>query len=136
MIARSEIDIELGVRGIADLRSGIRSGERSELRGGGEDQGLVAGLIVAGRIRSGAGLRDHLHAAIEKFDHVGNVEVVLIESGEEEDFIFLERTAEVPPPCCWRLCGLKDMNGVGRAAMRCRECNRGRCRASGWIRIW
>lgn len=94
LIARREIDIELGIRGIADLRSGVRSGEGSELCGGSEDQSLVAGLIVAGRIRPGASLRHNLHRPIEKFHYVRYAEVVLIESGKEKDFISLERAAE------------------------------------------
>ena len=90
------------------MRGGIRSGERSELGGGGEDQGLIAGFVVAGSVRSGAGLGDDLHSAVEKFDHIGDVEVVLIESGEEEDFVFLDADRRwCAPPCCWRLCGLK-----------------------------
>jgi hypothetical protein len=56
-------------------------------------------------------LRDNLHGAVEEFDDVGNVEIVLIETAEEENFIFLEGPPMVAPPCCWRLCGLKVIMG-------------------------
>ena len=115
LIARGEIDIELGVGGVADLRGGIGSGERSELRGGGEDEGLVAGFVVAGRIGSGAGLGDDLHGAVEEFDDIGNVEVVLIESGEEEDFVFLERTADGASALLLAAVGLEGHKGIGGA---------------------
>ena len=39
-------------------------------------------------------MRDDLHGAVEELDYVGNVEEVLIEAGEEEDFVFLDGTAE------------------------------------------
>ena len=76
------------------MRGGIRAGEGGELSGGGEDESLVAGFVVAGSEGPGSGLRDDLHGAVEEFDDVGNVEVVLIEAGEEEDFVFLEGTAK------------------------------------------
>ncbi len=118
------------------MRGGIGSGERSELGCGGEDQGLVAGFVVAGRVRSGAGLGDDLHGAVEEFDYVGDVEVVLIESGEEEDFIFLDRTAESGSALLLVAMGLESHEGIGARRIRCRGCNRVQCRASDWSRIW
>ena len=53
MVGR-EIDVELGIGGVADLRGGIFSGERGELGGGGEDQGLVGSFVVSRRVRPGA----------------------------------------------------------------------------------
>jgi len=32
-----------------------------------------------------------LHRAVKKFDYVGNAKEVLIESGKEKDFVFLDR---------------------------------------------
>jgi len=93
LVARREIDVELGVGRVTDLARGIFSGKRRELGGGGENEGLVAGFVVSGSVRSGAGLRDDLRAAVEEFDYVGNVEVVLVEPSEQEDFIFLDGTA-------------------------------------------
>ena len=85
LVAWSEIDIELGVGAVADLRGGIFSGERGQLRGRAEDQGLVVSFVVAGRVGPGSGLRDDLRAAAQEFDDIGIVEDVLIESGEKEN---------------------------------------------------
>ena len=81
--------------------------------GGGEDESLIAGFVVAGRIRSGAGLRDDLHGAVEEFDYVGDVEVVLIESGEEEDFILLDGTADGASALLLAAVRLEGQEGIG-----------------------
>src|SRR5579862_159286 len=93
-MARGEIDVELAVAGISDLSSWILSSKRTELRGGCKDQRFVAGFVVTRRVRSGAGLRNDFRAAVEEFDDVGDVEDMLIESGEEENLVALERAAD------------------------------------------
>src|SRR5579872_5501463 len=93
-MARGEIDVELAVAGISDLSGWILSSKRTELRGGGEDQPFVAGFVVTRRVRSGAGLRNDFRAAVEKFDDVGDMEDVLIESGKKENLVALERAAD------------------------------------------
>ncbi len=113
LVARGEIDIELGVGGVADLRGRIRSGQRIELGGRGEDQGLIAGFVIAGGVRSGAGLRDDLHGAVEEFDDVGDVEVVLIESGEEEDLVLLDGTADGASALLLAAVRFEGQEGVG-----------------------
>jgi len=95
------------------LGGGIGSGEGGKLGGGSEDEGLVAGFVVARRVRSGAGLRDHLHGAVEELDDIGNVEVVLIETGEEEDFVFLEGTADGASALLLAAVGLEGHKGIG-----------------------
>ena len=94
MVAGRDVDVELGVGAVADLRRRIFSGERRQLRGGAADQGLVASLVVAGGVGSSPGLRDNLRAAAHEFDDIGTMEDVLIESGEEENLVALERTAD------------------------------------------
>src|SRR5216684_9384784 len=93
-MARGKIDVELGIGGVAHLSGGIFSGERGELSGSGEDQSLIAGFVVAGSEGAGASLGDDLRTAVQEFDDIGGVEIVLIESGEEEDFILLDRAAD------------------------------------------
>ena len=115
MVARGEIDVELGVDGIADLSGGIFSGEGGELGGGGEDQGLIAGFVVSGSERSGASLGNDLRGAVQEFDYVGDVEVVLIESGEEEDFILLDGATDGASGLLLAVVGLEGEEGVGCA---------------------
>ena len=115
LVARSEIDIELGVRGIADLRGGKGTGKRGEVSGSGEDKGLIAGFIIAGRLGSGAGLGLDDHGAVKEFDDIGDVEIVLIESAEEEDFVFLDRTAERGSALLLAAVRLEGHHGIGRA---------------------
>ena len=115
LVARREIDINFGVGGVAHLSGGIFSGERGELRGCGEDQRLIAGFVVAGSVGSGAGLRDDLRTAVQKFDNGGNVKVMLVESGEEEDFIFLERAADSASGLLLAVVRLEGEEGVGGA---------------------
>ncbi len=93
-MARGEIDIQLGIGRVADLRGGIFSGERGELGGGSEDQSLIGGLVIAGSVWSGRGLGHDLRTAVEEFDYVGGVEDVLIESGEEENLVSLNGAAD------------------------------------------
>jgi hypothetical protein len=93
-MAGCEIDVELGVGRVADLRGGIFSGKRSELGGSGEDQGLIGGFVVSGSVRSGGGLGNDLRAAVEEFDYVGRVEDVLVESGEKENLVALDGAAD------------------------------------------
>jgi len=74
---------------------------------------LIAGFVVAGRVGSDAGLRHNLHGAVEKFDDVGDVEVVLIESSEEEDFIFMNGAADGGAALLLAAVGLEGEVGIG-----------------------
>ena len=115
LIARREIDVELGVGGVADLRGGIFSGERSQLRGGGEDQGLIGGFVIAGSVGAGAGLRNDLRTAVEEFNDVGRMKNVLIESGEEENLVALQRTADGASDLLLAVVRLEREKRIGRA---------------------
>jgi len=112
-MAGSEIDVELDVGSIADLRGGIFSGERGELGGGGGDQGLIGGFVVSGGVGSGAGGGYDLRGAVEEFDDVGGVEDVLIESGEEENFVAVERAADGASELLLAVVRLEREEGVG-----------------------
>ena len=85
------------------------------MSGRGKDQCLVAGFVIAGGVRSGAGLGDDLHGPVQKFNHVGDVEVVLIESAEEEDFVFLDGAADRASALLLAAVRLERHEGVGRA---------------------
>src|ERR1700681_981000 len=89
LMAGSEIDVELGVGRVSDLRGGIFAGERSEVSGGGDDQCLIGGFVVSGGVRSGASGGNDLRSAVEEFDDAGRVKDVLVEAGEEEDSVAL-----------------------------------------------
>ena len=64
------------------------------MSGGSEDQGFIGGFVVSGSEGSGSGGGHDLRSAIEEFDYVGGVKDVLIESGEKENLVALERTAD------------------------------------------
>ena len=87
------------------MRGGIFTGKRCELGGSGENQGLIVGFVVSGSVRAGAGLRGDLRAAVQKFDDVGHVKNVLIESRKEKCLITLERASdrasELLPAVMW-----------------------------------
>ena len=124
-MARREIDVELGVGGVADLRGRILSGERGEMRGGGEDQGLIGGLVVSGRLGPGGGSGRGSRYAIEEFDDVGGIEVggmevggmedVLIEAGEQENFVALEWAADSASELLLAIVGLERQQTISRA---------------------
>src|SRR5579862_1730700 len=114
MVGR-EIEVELAVRGIADLRRWIFTSERGQLRCGGKDQRLIGGFVVPRRIWAGAGLRDDLGTAVEKLDYIGHVKDVLIESGEEEGAISPNGAADRASKLLLTVMGLKREEGVGRA---------------------
>ena len=111
-----EIDVEFGKGRVADLRSGVFSGERGEVRGSGEDQALIGGFVVPGCVRSGGGLGYDLRTAIEEFDDVGNVEDVLIESREEENLVAPDRPADCAPDLLLAIVWLEGKEGI-----RCAE---------------
>ena len=115
LVARSEIDIEFGVGGIADLRGGKGSSKRGEMSRCGEDEGLIAGFIITGRVGSDTGLGLDRHGAIEEFDDIGDVEVMLIETAEEEDFIFPDGTAERGSALLLAAMGLEGHHRIGGA---------------------
>ena len=108
-----EIYVELAVGGIADLGGGIFSGERSQSRGRCEDESLIGRFIVTGSCRPGARLWHDSRAAIEKFDYIGYVEDVLIESGKEENFVALQRTADCASHLLLAIVRAKSQKRVG-----------------------
>ena len=115
LMVRREIDVELRIRRIADLRGGIFSGERGEMRGGGEDQGLIGGFVVSGRVGTGAGRGHNLRRSVKEFDNVGRVEDVLIESREKENLVALERAANGASELLLAIVRLERQESVGRA---------------------
>jgi hypothetical protein len=94
LVARVKVDIEFRVRRISDLCSRILARKGRKLRSSGEDQGLICSFVIAAAVRSGAGLWNDARAAVQKFDDIGHVKDVLIESGKEEDFVALQRSAD------------------------------------------
>src|SRR5579864_1036378 len=80
--------------------------------GGGEDQSLIGGFVVSGRVRSGAGGGHNFRAAIEEFDYVGRVEDVLIESGEEENLVALEWAADGASELLLAIVRLERQEGI------------------------
>src|SRR5690348_7366767 len=92
-MTRGNVDVELGVGGVADLRGGIFSGQRRELGRSGKYQGGVRGLIVPWN-GVGAGLRAQLRTAVQELHDVGNAEDMLVKSGEKEDLVALDGTAD------------------------------------------
>ena len=115
LMAGREIDVELGVGRVADLRGGIFSGKRGELGGGGEDQGLIGGLVITGSVRSGGGLGHDLRTAVEEFDYVGRVEDVLVESGEEENLVALDGAADGASELLLAIVRLEGEERIGSA---------------------
>src|SRR4051812_4970713 len=87
------VDIELGVSGVADLRGGIFSGQGREFGRCGKYQGGVGGLVVS-RNSVGAGLRAQLRTAIQELHDVGNAEDMLVKSGKKENFVELDGAAD------------------------------------------
>ena len=124
LVMRREIDVELAERGVADLRGGIFSGERGEAVGGGEDQGLIVGLVVAGSGGAGAKLRNHLSGAVKEFDYVGRVKDMLVKSGEEEDFVLLDGAADGGSGLLLAAVRLEGEERVGGAECAVAEDNR------------
>jgi hypothetical protein len=114
LMVGSEIDVELGVGRVADLRGGIFSGEGGEMGGGVEDQGLIGGFVVSGSVGPGGGGHD-LRSAIEELDDVGRVEDVLIESSEEENLVALERAADGASELLLAIVRLESEESVGGA---------------------
>ena len=112
-MVRREIDVELSVGCVADLRGGIFSGERGELRRGGEDQGLIGDFVVSGSVGAGASGGDDLRSAVQEFDYVGGVEDMLIEAGEEENLVALERTADGASELLLAVVRFESEKGVG-----------------------
>src|SRR5208337_323666 len=115
LVARSEIDIEFGVGGIADLRGGKGSSKRGEMSRCGEDEGLIAGFIITGRVGSDTGLGLDRHGAIEEFDDIGDADVMLIETAEEEDFIFPDGPGERGSALLLAAMGLEGHHRIGGA---------------------
>ena len=89
-----EIYIELGEAGVAEQFGGIESGLLRELCGSGEDQSLIAGFVISGSGRAGAGLRNDDATPVDEADDGGLVKNVLIVAGEEKDAIAAERASE------------------------------------------
>src|SRR5207302_3989823 len=93
LMTSGNIDIELGVSGVADLRGGIFSGQGREFGRCGKHQGGVGGLVVS-RNSVAAGLRAQLRTAVQKLHDVGDAEDMLVKSGEKENFVELDGAAD------------------------------------------
>ncbi len=85
------------------------------MRGCREDERLICSLVVSGSGEAGAGFRDYLRAAVEEFDNVGDMEEMLVESREEEDFVALERAAYCASDLLLAVVRLECKKRVGRA---------------------
>src|SRR5271170_682308 len=91
---RGQGEIQFKEAGVAGHGGRELTGERGQLRGGGEHDCLIAGFVVAGVQWLLAGLRDNLRAAIQKADHRRYMKDVLVESAIKEDAVAMQRTAE------------------------------------------
>ena len=115
LLAGREIEVELGIGRIADLRGRIFSRERRQSRRRGEHERLIGCFVVSRGERSRRGCWHNFRTAVEKLNDVRHMEDVLIESREEEDLVALDGPADRASDLLLPVVRLECQKRIGRA---------------------